>query len=66
MNAGTPANWMQMDRLARERDAEGEPAESEREELVPRPPLSSSPAPTRTPLLTTSSSSDQGAGQAIK
>ncbi|MFD8531616.1 transposase [Streptosporangium canum] len=23
INAGTPANWMQMDRLARERDTDG-------------------------------------------
>lgn len=34
INAGTPANWMQMNRLARERDADGELAESEREELT--------------------------------
>ena len=33
INAGTLANWMQMDRLARERDADGELSESEREEL---------------------------------
>ncbi|MFD0887215.1 transposase [Streptosporangium algeriense] len=32
MNAGTLANWVQMDRLARERDAGGELIESEREE----------------------------------
>ncbi|MER7209860.1 hypothetical protein ABT340_22605 [Streptosporangium sp. NPDC000239] len=34
MNAGTLANWMQMDRLARERDTDGELIESEREELA--------------------------------
>ncbi|WP_433259539.1 transposase (plasmid) [Streptosporangium sp. CA-135522] len=34
INAGTLANWMQMDRLAREQDANGELAESEREELT--------------------------------
>ncbi|GAA3077380.1 hypothetical protein GCM10017600_07830 [Streptosporangium carneum] len=34
MNASTLANWMQMDRLARERDADGELIESEREELA--------------------------------
>jgi transposase len=32
VNAGTPANWMQMGRLARERSATGELTESEREE----------------------------------
>ncbi|GAA2420824.1 hypothetical protein GCM10010404_93840 [Nonomuraea africana] len=35
INAGTLANWVQMDRLAREQDAgSGELAESEREELA--------------------------------
>ncbi|WP_440089420.1 transposase [Streptosporangium sp. LJ11] len=35
INAGTLANWMQMDRLAREQDTNGgELAESEREELA--------------------------------
>ncbi|WP_231510027.1 hypothetical protein [Streptosporangium roseum] len=34
INAGTLANWMQMDRLAREQDTDGELTESEREELV--------------------------------
>jgi transposase len=34
INAGTPANWMQMDRLACEQDTDGELTESEREELV--------------------------------
>lgn len=34
MNAGTLANWTQTDRLARERDADGELIESEREELA--------------------------------
>ncbi len=35
INAGTLANWVQMDRLAREQDTNGgEPAESEREELA--------------------------------
>ncbi|SDL51078.1 transposase, partial [Nonomuraea maritima] len=35
INAGTLANWVQMDRLAREQDTNGgELAESEREELA--------------------------------
>ena len=35
INAGTLANWVQMDRLAREQDSgNGELAESEREELA--------------------------------
>ncbi|WP_371781678.1 transposase [Streptosporangium subroseum] len=34
INAGTLANWMQMDRLAREQSATGELSESEREELA--------------------------------
>ncbi|MFF5110446.1 transposase [Streptosporangium sp. NPDC000509] len=34
INAGTLANWMQMDRLARERNATGDLSESEREELA--------------------------------
>ncbi|MER5422811.1 hypothetical protein [Streptosporangium roseum] len=34
INVGTPASWMQMDRLAREQDTGGELRESEREELV--------------------------------
>jgi transposase len=34
INAGTLANWMQMERLAREQDTDGELTESEREELV--------------------------------
>jgi transposase len=35
INAGALANWMQMDRLAREQDVDGELSESEREEFGP-------------------------------